>query len=342
MKIFWAISFTGVLAAAIASSFFRNNPVYPKEKQSGVCWVGGREMVTEKELSGISSLHVNWISQTPFGWQPGNNSPEIKLNTSHESIWWGESDEGLAETSRLARKQKIKTLLKPHLWVNNGWPGDVKMTSDSDWDLWFSGYETFILHYARLAEKNHFALFCIGTELQNTSGKEKEWRSLIKKIKSVYHGPLTYAANFHEEFEKIEFWDALDYIGIQAYFPLSKNKDAELNELVLGWKAPIAAIEKVQRRFNKPVIFTEIGYRSTHDAAIEPWRWPSSGDAGDACNEAQAACYRAFFETVWTKKWLAGVYFWKWYPHGPHRQGAIDFTPQGKMAEKVILEYFSK
>ncbi len=119
--------------------------------------------------------------------------------------------------------------------------------------MWFSNYEKFILHYAELAEKNHLDILCIGTELQKTIPKEKEWRSLIKKIRYVYHGPLTYAANFYVEFEKITFWDELDYIGIQAYFPLSKSNDPMLSEL-----------------------------------------------------------------------------------------GAVDFTPQEKLAEKVILEYFSK
>ncbi len=112
--------------------------------------------------------------------------------------------------------------------------------------------------------------------------------------------------------------------------------------LIQGWQVPLLLIEKIHLRFNKPVLFTEIGYRSTHDAAIEPWQWPKAEDSSQACYEAQAECYRAFFQTVWDKKWLAGVYFWKWYPHGPRRLGAIDFTPQNKLAEKVILENFSK
>ncbi len=312
------------------------------EKQNGVCWVGGPQKITANEMSRIARLHVNWISQTPFGWQKENDEPGIRISASHENMWWGESDEGIAETARLARAQKIKTFLKPHLWVHQSWPGDIQMKTEADWDAWFEHYEKFILHYAALAEANHFDLLCIGTELQKTTPKEKAWRQLIKKVRAVYRGPLTYAANFHEEFEKIPFWDDLDYIGIQAYFPLTKKKDATPEELVLGWQKPIVSIEKVQRRFNKPVIFTEIGYRSTHDAAIEPWRWPSSADAGESCNEAQADCYRAFFRTVWNKKWLAGVYFWKWYPQGPHHLGQVDFTPQDKMAEKIIVEYFSQ
>lgn len=312
------------------------------EKQKGVCWVAGHQKITEKEFKKIIDLHVSWISQTPFGWQQSPGSPEIAANTASEKIWWGESDEGIVETARLAGVYHIKTLLKPHLWGDKSWPGNIQMNSDTDWTKWFSNYEKFILHYAELAEKNHFALLCIGTELQKTSSKEKEWRDVIKKVRSIYHGPLTYAANFHLEFETIAFWDALDFIGIQAYFPIAKNKDPKLSELVAGWNTPLAAIEKIQRKFNKPVIFTEIGYRSTHDAAIEPWRWPKAEDSPETCDEAQAECYRAFFQAVWSKQWLAGAYFWKWYPMGAHKLGDVDFTPQDKLAEKVIMENFSK
>lgn len=318
-----------------------DHPEVHPNKHRGVCWVAGPKKITEADLGKLSSLNVNWISQTPFGWQRSPSSPEILMHTSGEKIWWGESDEGIAETACLARKMNIKTLLKPHLWVGKGWPGDIAMSSDADWDTWFSSYEKFILHYAELAEQNHIDILCIGTELQKTTNKEKEWRQLIKKVKLVYHGSLTYAANFHLEYGAIQFWDELDFIGIQAYFPLTRNRDPGLTELLEGWKSPLQSVEKVQGHFNKQVIFTEIGYRSTHDAAIEPWKWPNKTYSNQACYEAQADCYKAFFQSVWNKKWFAGVYFWKWYPQGPGRMGSIDFTPQNKLAEKVLLENFS-
>ncbi len=332
----------GSLVALLAWWGFTAAPSSVQLKQQGVCWVAGHQKLTGKEFERIDALHINWISQTPFGWQARPGGTEIRTNTSGEKIWWGESDEGLAETTRMAHALNIKTLLKPHLWVSKSWPGDVAMGSDADWAKWFSAYEEFILHYAVLAEKHRVDLFCIGTELQQTISHEKEWRSIIKKIRSVYHGPLTYAANFHQEFERIAFWDELDFIGVQAYFPLSPHKDPPVNELVEGWRTPLASIEKIHLRFGKPVLFTEIGYRSTHDAAIEPWRWPNERDASEVCNEVQASCYTAFFQAVWNKKWMAGAYFWKWYPHGGSGLKESDFTPQEKQAERVIRENFSK
>jgi hypothetical protein len=311
-------------------------------KQKGVCWVGGREVVTEKELTALVTNNINWISQTPFAWQRDAGSSSIRMNTNSDRVWWGESDDGISKTTELASKVGIKTILKPHLWVRDGWPGDIVMKSDTAWQNWFKNYEKFIVHYARLAQKNNIEIFCVGTELQQTTKREKEWRTLIAKIRSVYNGKLIYAANFHEEYEHIKFWDALDYIGVQAYFPLAKNQQAPLSDLVKNWSEPLAAVERVHKKYNKPVVFTEIGYRSDADAAIEPWRWPQEASGIQISNEAQANCYQAFFKAAWNKSWLAGVYFWKWYPHGPRRMATLDFTPQGKPAEKVLAENFKK
>jgi len=306
-------------------------------KQKGVCWVGGREEVTEKEIAALKKCNVTWISQTPFAFQRNANESEIKTHFTSDQIWWGESDEGISKTTVLARKAGIKTILKPHLWVSKGWPGEIKMKSDTAWQRWFLLYEKFILHYAELAERNQIEILCIGTELHQTL-REKEWRAVIASVRKVYKGKLTYAANFHEEYQQVMFWDALDYIGIQAYFPLTKSSEASIADLKGGWKAHLSSIEQIHKKYNRPVLFTEIGYRSDANSAIEPWVWPKENQTASVAFDVQANCYKAFFETVWGKNWLAGVYFWKWYPHGPKRMIDIDFTPQGKPAEKILRD----
>jgi hypothetical protein len=323
--------------------FFHSLSTYAQlsdgKKQKGVCWVGERDKVTEKEIAALKKCNITWISQTPFAFQREATESEIRTHFSSDRVWWGESDEGISKTTTLARNAGIKTILKPHLWVSKGWPGDIKMKSDTSWQRWFRLYEKFILHYALLAEQNKIEIFCIGTELHQTL-REKEWRAIIASVRKVYKGKLTYAANFHEEFEKVSFWDALDYIGIQAYFPLAKDQDASLEDFKKGWSAHLAAIERVHKKVNRPVLFTEIGYRSDRQAAIEPWVWPKENQTSPVALDVQASCYQAFFETVWNKSWMAGAYFWKWYPHGPRRMADIDFTPQGKPAEKILAAGF--
>lgn len=336
---FFLVATCLILQACVA---VESQSILSMDKHKGVCWVAGREAITQKEIDALLNCNVNWISQTPFGWQRDASSSFIGTNFSSDRIWWGESDRGISLTTEIANKLGVKTLLKPHLWVRNGWPGDIEMKSDTAWQSWFSNYEAFILHYAQLAEKNKIEVLCIGTELQKTTTHEKEWRLVISKIRSIYSGKLIYAANFHEEFEHIKFWDALDFIGIQAYFSLSDKRDASLEELTKNWNAPLLAIERVHKKYNKPVVFTEIGYRSDVQAAIEPWVWPRDMKEVPVSEETQALCYQAFFKAAWNKNWLVGVYFWKWYPHGTRRSEETDFTPQGKPAEKVMKENFAK
>ena len=317
-------------------SFDSNLPVW-KEKYNGVCWVGSRNPLQGGEFQELAANGINAISQTPFGWQSEINNPEIRWQVENDRQWWGESGRGISATLDSSQKFNIHNMLKPHLWARGSWPGEIEMTNEADWKIWFENYENFIVDYARLAEKEGIPMLCIGTELEKTSQREAEWRKIIQAVKKVYSGQLTYAANF-TEYQKVNFWDELDFIGIQAYFPLSDKKTPNLKDLKRSWENHIQEIEKLVRKTGKPVLFTEIGYCNTVDAAKEPWVWPNERKEIALSEEIQAMCYQSFFETAYQKDWLAGVYFWKWYPEGKRRDP--DFTPQGLKAEKVMQQYF--
>ncbi|MFQ5701585.1 MAG: hypothetical protein ACE5HU_07060 [Acidobacteriota bacterium] len=338
----WAVVFQ-VGDALVSPAPGREQPV----KQRGMSWVGG-DVVSEAQLRRLVDLGVDWIVQTPFGWQKSLDSPEVVLATSGR-VFWGETDEGLVTTARMARRLGIRTMLKPHIWLHGGshgaWRGKIAMANEEDWRRWFHSYGRFIMHYARLAQESGMEALCIGTELHVAAReREQDWRELIKRIRAVYHGKLLYAANWYREFEEVAFWDMLDFIGIQAYFPLCKVETPTVEQLKEGWRRHLPAIERVQKKFDKPVIFTEIGYRSSPDATIEPWTWPARGgrEASTAGLTTQANGYEAFFETFWHEPWFAGAYFWKWYPkvsRGYHFSPA-GFTPQNKPAEKTIASWY--
>jgi hypothetical protein len=349
--------FTAILFIALLFLFFSitagiatlRNSSASKSKQRGVSFVAGRE-VAEDDFVKLAANHVDWISQTPFGWQQDYNSPSFAMATDGR-VLWGERDEGLEITTQMARKHGIKTLLKPHLWLRNRsdgkWLSDIAMGNEADWQSWFEHYRTFILHYAQLAEKNGIEALSVGAELQATvKQRPEDWRKIISEVRNVYRGQLTYAANWYQEFEDVTFWDELDFIGIQAYFPLSEKENPTLDELKKGWQTHLPAIEKIRKQYRKPVVFTEIGYRSTPDAAIKPWEWLRS--SSDVFNETelqtQASCYEAFFQTFWNKDWFAGVYIWKWFPSSGRgfRRGNDPLTPQNKPAEKVMAKWYGK
>ena len=188
-------------------------------------------------------------------------------------------------------------------------------------------------------------MFVIGTELSRAAlERDKFWRRLAHEVRQQYGGPITYAANWWEEFEHIAFWEELDFIGIQAYFELSKENDPSVAELQEGWRPYKVAIQHLSNSTGRPVLFTEIGYRNVPDAAAVPWRWPSRDEIGtvEPADELQARLYDVFFDNFWDEPWFAGAILWKWSADAVGRSNRLDFSPSGKPAEEVIEKWFAK
>ena len=321
-------------------------PVPAVERHRGVSWVAGGR-IHPAAVEPLGAIGANWIVQTPFGWQRRHDSPAIELHTSG-GVLWGETDEGLEVTTRLAAARGIRTLLKPHIWLTEPggrWRSDIAMGSEQEWQRWFADYRRFILHYARLAERLGIGGLAVGTELRAAiRARPEDWRRLIAEVRTVYGGQLTYSANWYREFEEVGFWDALDYVGIQAYFPLTERESPTVDELMAGWRRHLPAIEAVARRTGRPVLFTELGYRNGADAAIEPWRWPDRAErlSGASDPATQARCYEAFFRTFWHRPWFAGAYVWKWFPAPGGRPRGVGFSPQGQPAEAVLASWYGR
>jgi len=302
-------------------------------KQRGVAWVAGGEIAGD-ELDAIVELGADWIAQTPFGWMKTRDRPAVGLATGGH-ILWGETDHGLVTTARAAHARGLKVALKPHLWIRGSWPGDVAMTGEREWKQWFVAYERFILHYAELAQRHDTDLFVIGTELKlTTRAREADWRRLIRRVRAVFDGPLTYAANWDEVWD-VPFWDALDCIGVDAYFPLSEDDRPERAELIAAWRPVVERLAALAEKNDRPVLFTEAGYRPVAACAARPWEH-RGGNVDDRC---QAIAIDALFGALWHEPWFAGVWVWKWFPHGP-RAGRASFSPQGRPAARVIGRWF--
>lgn len=345
-----------ILLSAFSSTSILPNTDIHTPRMKGVCWVG-TDSITTKNFDPLLNTSGNWISQTPFAWMDGYDNPIINLSTHR--AWWGETDRGIKHTTELAHKAGIQVMLKPHIWIMNSdgkWRHDIAMNSEAEWATWFENYEKFILHYARLSTELGIESLCIGTELyQTTKQYPDRWRKIIQAIKEIYCGELTYAANWYEEYETISFWDELDYIGIQSYFPLTKKKNPDVRTLVKGWKKHKKDIQKVANKFNKKVIFTELGFKNSADAAIEPWTWPQRMDKNkvERSDQTQINCYEAMFTSLWDEPWIDGFFIWKWfhttYKHDDmdtywegRRDRQIYFSPQRTGAIDVLREWYSK
>ena len=301
----------------------------------GVSFVATKNVVTASNIDALQNVNSNWIAQMPFAFCK-QGEPTVTFDANHQ--WWGETDEGIIETTLLARAKGIKTLLKPQIWMSSDYTGIFTCNNETDWLAWEKNYATYILHFAHLADSMNIEMFCIGTELKLVVEKRPQyWNSLIDSIRIFYSGKLVYAANW-DDYKLVPFWNKLDYIGIDAYFPLSSQKIPSVNELVGNWNPIIKEINNYQTDLNKEVIFTELGYKSVDQCAFEPW----NPQASQLNLVAQNNAYLAFFKSFAGKKWFKGAFLWKWYPDNINAGGLnnIDYTPQNKPVENSIKKCF--
>jgi hypothetical protein len=275
-------------------------------------------------LEALPQYGVNAVALVPYGFSP-RHQPVVHINGGMNS--W-ENDAGLAMLSRVAHARGIKVLLKPAVWLEGENAGDLNFTSPADRAKWFASYRLFLEHYARLAKQIHADLFCVGGEFVRLTPFDGEWRALIARVRELYPGPLVYAANFGPEFESLTFWDALDYIGLQEYYPLPDN---------LSMESIVRKVEAVQQRFQRPVVFTEAGFSSYEAPNREPW---DDSKPRRVSPEAQARCYEAVLQAFYHKPWFQGVYWWAVRSDG--RGGPEDgsLTPWGKPAMDVVARWY--
>lgn len=309
-----------------------------KDKINGVSFVSPSQPISDTLVAVPKiRLNANWLTLMPFAFLE-DNSALVKYNLNWQ--WWGEKSEGIIALINMAKQKGYKIMLKPQLWIHGGdFTGHLKFHNEADWEIFEESYQSFILEFAEIAESENVEIFCIGTELELfVKERSNFWSNLIHESKQLFSGKLTYAANW-DEFEKVHFWGKLDYIGIDAYFPLSQKQDPTLSDLIKGWNSIGNKLESFSKEIDRPIIFTEYGLRSKKGAAKQPW---DSGLEGAKDIDLQRRGYTALYETLWHKDYFLGGFIWKWFPNHQISGGSNDngFTPQNKATEKVINKYY--
>ena len=298
-----------------------------------------------ESINQLVKNNIEWVAIVPFLYQKTEKTTVVRLRKEYDN--WSRSDSTYLSSVEKIHARKMHVMLKPHLWMNEGWRSNIQMDNTEEWNVWFESYRKEMVHYAKLANHAKIELFCIGTELKSSLiAQPEKWNTLIKEIKDVYFGRLTYAANWDGEFNDVKFWDQMDYIGIQAYFPITNKNNPSLNEIKKGWKKQIKLLEALSKKHNKPILFSETGYRSDETATIEPWIWGSALDivTNKKSFETQNLAYEALFQQLWDKDWFAGLYFWQW--HVDSVEGSnyekMDFTPRFKPAENTMAKWYGR
>ncbi len=310
-----------------------------------------RREVTAGTLEGLKGEGVTTVVVVPFGWMEARDAPAVRMNP--DARWYSEGDAGIRALDRAADSLGLALVLKPHLWVRDGtWSGEVAMAREADWQAWEASYQAFADHYARLSAEIGAPFFVVGTELGAAAlARPAFFRALAVRARSLSGMPVTYAANW-DEAARLRIWDAYDAIGVNAYFPLANSAappatDAGATsptdaDLARGWAPHVATLDALARRTGRPVLVTEVGYRSAAAAAARPWEHARRGDAPARPDTAlQARLYRAFFARVWAQPWCAGAVIWKVYgSEMPDERVADDYTPEGKPAAAVLRRHY--
>lgn len=290
-------------------------------------------------MDAVNQVGANWIAVVPYAYTP-QDQPAVYFNSNRQ--WWGERPEGASKTIELAKKAGLKVMLKPQVWSSGWWTGDYQFEREADWSKWEAAYRDYIVYFAKLADSLQVDMFCIGTEFK-TSVRDRPqfWKDLVVEIRDHYRGKLTYAANW-DNFQNIPFWSALDVIGINAYFPLCEETTPSVKRLCKAWQTELGQIRSFQSRHDKPIVFTEYGYLTVDGCADKTWLLEKKIQELSINQQAQANAIDALHLTFSQEPYWQGGFLWKWFPEMKGHEGypEKDYTPQGKLAEEILMEWF--
>lgn len=310
-------------------------------KINGLSFVASKDSINTVHTTPVINLHSNYVAIMPFGFIRNLEHPRITYNSNRQ--WFGETKVGVEQYVKSFKTSRVRVMVKPQIWVSRGeFTGKIKMTSEASWQELEETYSSFILDFAKVAEATKAELFCIGTELETFIDHRPEfWVDLIQKIRNVYTGKLTYAANWNE-YNRTPFWNTLDFVGIDAYFPVSDLQTPTVEDCKRGWTNYKLELRTFSEKLKKPILFTEFGYRSVDYTGKRPWE----SDMGmNVVNlQGQLNATQALFETFWDEDWFAGGFLWKWHHKYETSGGDKDFmfTPQNKPVEVFIKDWYAR
>ncbi|MCC8042944.1 MAG: glycosyl hydrolase family 53 [Oscillospiraceae bacterium] len=317
-------------------------------------WDSRRGMFSDKRslesMTRMSQLGTNWAtlafmtmqekySSTTFGFDFRFNSPDREIETAIDNL----------------HKLGMKVCLKPILNCGDGtWRAHIhfperefpvredRPSPPTYWQQWFSCYKAYMCHYAEIAEYMGCEMYCVGCEMLGTEMKEKEWREVIAAVRSVYSGKLVYNTNHGSE-DRVRWFDALDYIGVSAYYRIPRRDNSTVDDMVKLWDEPKKTLKAVSEKFGKKIIFMEIGCRSARGCADMPWDFTHPELPRD--EDEQAMFYESAMKAMWDEPYFEGFFWWDWNTFlCPEEKISTDtgFEIYGKKTETLLRKWYTE
>eukprot|EP00301_Raphidiophrys_heterophryoidea_P025443 c8540_g1_i1.p1 GENE.c8540_g1_i1~~c8540_g1_i1.p1 ORF type:complete len:450 (-),score=128.13 c8540_g1_i1:239-1588(-) len=284
----------------------------------------------------------NWIELTvPCSQGSLTNATSLACADNIEQL--------VAEDVELIRcvDPKMSIFLSPYPSYNTetSWQANIGESNFNDekfWDDWFGIWKREMTRFAKVAQHNHVEMLGIGLELSTPQLKSNRWRDLVNTaVRPHFQGTIIYGSDKYSE-KDVEFWDTIDAIGVDGYYRLAKeDPNPSLATLKSSWKEWVQNLQNIQSKYpNKPVIFTELGYRSLQGTNRCPGCWTMQGDTS---LELQARLFESLFEAVCTQKFFGGIFVFGWSVDvQSDLKNAINngYSVIGKPAEDVLATWF--
>ncbi|MFL5844807.1 MAG: glycoside hydrolase family 113 [Solirubrobacteraceae bacterium] len=275
-----------------------------------------------------------------------------------------------------AKKLGMKIEIKPLVDVGRNPQAQagreyINFADPDDRAAWFASYRVMLGRYAALARDVGADMLVVGTgltKMTDSPAEQEEWRAMIADIrtgdlmadgKGGFAGKLTYATRWdaiykdaYDPEQPLFFWDDLDYIGVEGFWPLINGNDPDhdnpsISRLRQGWTfnflqggmPPGAALRALHDEYLKPVLLTGLGYVSRGGTSAGPFKgdYEQAGAGGKINMQAQERPIHASFD-FWSGVarqggWFRGIYWWNWLPKIGYVKTNGDYTAQGKPAE---------
>lgn len=285
-------------------------------------------------LDRLAELQVNSVSLVFPLFQDDWRATEIGADPERTP-----SEENIEAFVEEAKRRGFTVLLRPtldeeSLTPDGEWRGSIE---PADLDAWFSSYGRVMTIYGELAASADADVLAIGTELTSLHDERDRWRELIRDAREVFDGQITYATNWDAIAPAYvpSFIGALDFLSVDAFFPLEVADGADVGAIARGWRPWLRQLRNIGPPLEK-IVFTEVGVRAQEGAYRKPYAWQH---AGAASPQTQRRYYAATCESVAQR--IGGLYWWVVDIHHPTEAELLeDFSPLGKPAEREIARCF--
>jgi hypothetical protein len=243
-----------------------------------------------------------------------------------------------------AAKAHIRVTLRPVLDEDaliarnpQAWRGSI---APRDRAAWFRSYHKLLLPYVAAAQAGHAATFVLATELASLEGAP-QWPGLVRSLRSVYGGQLTYDENF-DEFAANTANPPVPSHSVDAYPQFGLPDSASVASLTSSWDAWLGAHPPSVRR---ELTLSEVGIDAVAGSYADPWAWRGTRRA-PVDTRIQTAWYRAVCNAVSAERIGGGIYWWEVNfdanPADPAPFESDRLTFLDRPAQHVIRDCFAK